>query len=365
MSINRKNLRYCEVLYNNKHYDVMIAVSDLDDVNNILQEWSLDTFGEVLDLPEALVQNKDATEIITRDIDSFVYLKSPVSTFMDMPRYAGLSGSLPVFPTELAAGKYVMPDATAYLYSEAGFTGYFGEYSIPTQDFTLSSGINYIGITFNSGSPVWQIYSDDSYFNYSSIIPVITILYFSSNIHVIPTGQTGYGLPEKLLEVQNKRLIFDAIGDFSLVTDTNYIELGQVTVSNGVYYIACPAIDTEVVDNDMYLYYKDISSVWQTTKVTQINNTQYQSTGGGLSALGAGEFVINNVYRVIDSDKKLIFLTLTDKFVDLASATDSIISTDLPGEIKESAVFVGRIIVEKDSTAPAIQKIQKISLGVV
>jgi hypothetical protein len=342
----------------------MIAVNDLDEVNNILQEWALSNFGEVLDLPEALIKNKDATEIITKNIDSFVYLESPISSYMNVSRYAGISGDLPTFPKELVGGEYVMPATVAFLYSETDFSGYFGEYSISSSNFTLATGVNYIGIDFNGGTPIWQLYSNDSYFNYSSIIPVIAVFSFSGSVYILPIGQTGYGLPEKLIEVQNKRKPFDIITDFTLTTDTNYIELGDLTVNNGVQDIDCLAIDTELVDNDMYLYYRDGSSVWQTTKVTQINNTQYQSSGSGLQSLGAGEFVINNIYRVIDSEKLLLFYTLTDKFANITDALNSELATDLPDEVKKTAVLVGRIIVEKDSTTPTVTKVQKVNFGV-
>ena len=43
-----KNLRYCEIYHDSEYYDVMIAVDDLDEVNNILQEWALEEIGEAL-----------------------------------------------------------------------------------------------------------------------------------------------------------------------------------------------------------------------------------------------------------------------------------------------------------------------------
>jgi len=363
MALNKKNLRYCEVLYNGNYYDVMIAVDDLDEVNNILQEWALDKFGSTLDLPEALIKNKDATEIITsKDVNNFVYLPSPQSSFMDVPRYAGISGTSPTFPTALVGGNYQCPATTAFLYSEPLFAGFFGEYSVAALDLPLTDGMNYIAIDYNSGEPIWTILSDRTY-NFSSVIPVLAILKFSTSIYVIPIGQTGYGLPEKLLEVIERRRNYEIIDPFTLTTNVNYVVLSELIVSNGVNETTTEAIDTAFVDNDMYLYYRDNSSVWQTTKIAQIDNLQYQSASG-LTTLGAGEFVVNSIYRVIDGSKQLLFVKLSNKFADVSSAKESAAETDLPDEIKESSILVGRIIVEQGSATPQIQRVQKTSFGV-
>ena len=77
MTATRKNIRACNVLYNSSYYDVLLAVDELDEVDDALQEWATNRFGvsNPLDLPTALIYNKDITEIITSlDIDSYAYL---------------------------------------------------------------------------------------------------------------------------------------------------------------------------------------------------------------------------------------------------------------------------------------------------
>lgn len=367
MAVNKRNLRYCQVLYLGKYYDVMIAVAGLDEVDNILQEWAVNKFSTTLDLPSALIQNKDATEILkTIASDGFAYLQSPVASYMDMPRYAGISGDLPVFPTVLAeAGHYTVPTCLAFLWSEPEFMGYFGEYIIPvSQEFTLSIGINHIGISFNTGSPIYSLHNSFDDFNFSSVIPVVSVLYFGTETYNIPFGQTGYGLPEKILKNFNKKQKLSIVDNYTLITDNRYINLGELLVNVGVSNILCQAVDTEIIGNDMYLHYKDSSSVWQNTKVSQVDNQQYQSISSGLASLSAGEFVINNIFRVVDAGKTLIFSVLSNKFTTLQSALNSADITDLPPMFKGSAVLIGRVIIEKDATVPTIQTIQKISWGV-
>jgi hypothetical protein len=155
-----KNLRYCQVLHDGTYYDVIIAVDDLDQVNDILQEWALanDDIGEALDLPSALIINTEAKDInlISKDIDAYVYIKSAVSSYMDFPRFAGISGDFPTLPKVLAGGYYVMPEVTAFLYSQTDFDGVFGEYTVDSLALTLiEDEVNFIGITYNSGSPVF------------------------------------------------------------------------------------------------------------------------------------------------------------------------------------------------------------------
>lgn len=362
-----RNLRYCEVLHNSVYYDVMVGVNNLDEVNDVLQEWALAnaSIGEALDLPEALIKNTDAKEInlTSKSLDSFVYVKSASTGYMDAAKNAGIYGTFPVLPKVLVAGLYVMPATTAYLWSTATFTGVFSSYTVPTASFTLvENEVNFIGISYSSGTPVYVQYTDQTSYNYSSIIPVCAVLYFNSEINVIPMGSAGDGLPEKLLLNQYYRKEFDITTDFTLAEGVdNYVELSALTVSNGATTIDCLSVDTESASNDMWLWYRDAVSAWQKSSSTTINNTQYQGAGTGLQTLGAGAFVINYIYRVIDDTNLLLFNILSGSFATLAAAKESDMLTDLPDAIKEGAVLVGRFIVEKDSTAPTVQKIQRVS----
>ena len=186
----KKNLRYCQVEYNNKTYDVMVAVTDLDEVNDALQEWALEKLGATLDLPTKLLINKDAVEALTAfAVDSYVYLKGPSRSYMDMPRYVGITGNMPVLPTELVGGKYVMPATTACMYSQSSYGGYFGEYAIAEAEFTLSSGVNYIGVTITAlGVPQYHpFFSDNPLISnksmYISMALWLNLLYGSFNNH--------------------------------------------------------------------------------------------------------------------------------------------------------------------------------------
>ncbi len=367
----RKNVRVCNVLYDGAYYDVLVAVDNLDQVHDILQEWALQEFSDTLDLPEALIYNKDITEVITTlDIDNFAYIQSNIRTYMDIPRYAGISGTPPVCPAILSAGLYVMPACTAMLYAAPLFAGVLSEYNVPTKSFTLVAGINNIGIRYvldANGAPSAEYINyedDDTVFDFSSIIPVVRVLNFSSNLYVIPFGQSGYGLPEKLLSIMKKRLEYDIISLFTLTTSTNYILLSALTVQGGTDEVDCLAVNTSVANNDMFLNYKDAQGDWQTSAVTTINNTQYQGAGG-LASLTGGEFVINYVYRVVDAVEKIIFTVLSNKFASLAAAKESEVITDLPDMIKQNAVLVGRIIVEYNSSSPVVQKVQKVHFGTV
>lgn len=362
-----RNLRYCEVLHSGTYYDVMIGVNNQDEVNDILQEWALanSSIGVALDLPEALIKNTDAKEIniSAKNIDSFVYVKSQSTGYLDAAKNAGVFGTFPTLPKLLVGGLYVMPACTAYLWNSATFTGVFSSYNIATASFTLvDNSVNYIGINYNSGSPVYALYVDQSSFNYSSIIPVCAVMYFNSELNVIPMGSAGDGLPEKLLLNQYYRKEFDITTNFTLAEGAErYVELGALTVSNGVDTVSCLSMDTETAENDMWLWYKDATSTWQRSQNNQINNTQYQGAGTGLQSLGTGEFVINYIYRVIDDTNLLIFNILSGKFATLAEAKESDMITDLPDIIKEGAVLVGRMIVQKDSDAPTVQKIQRVN----
>lgn len=361
-----RNLRYCQVLHSGTTYDVLVGVNNLDEVNDVLNEWALTSNGpgEAIDLPTELVinQNAEGVNLISKTLDENVYVKSSTLGLLDAARSAGVSGTFPTLPTALVGGLYVMPAATAYLWSLPEYTGVFGNYTIATASFTLvANQVNYIGISYASGTPVYVQYTDQSTFDYSSIVPVCAVFYFDSELNVVPYGQAGYGLAEKLIEIQDSRKEFEITNDITLTSGSGtYVELSAVNVSKGTSTIVCQSMDTETADNDMWLWYKDGSSVWQQSENSQINNTQYQGSGTGLQTLGAGKFVINYLYRVIDSTNLLIFNVLSGSFDSLAEAKDSDMITDLPDAIKEGAVLVGRMICEQGAS-PTVQKLQRVN----
>jgi len=365
MSVNKKSLMYCQISHKSTTYEVYVGVTDTDELNDILQDWAISntTIAEALDLPADLVICQAITDYLTtNDSDGYVYIKSAVSAYMDKVKNAGLTGTFPTLPTALVAEKYVLPATTAFVFSAASFAGVFGEYTIPTASFELATGVNIIGIDYNAGTPQYQIYSDISSVNYSSIIPVCKVLYFNSNIYSIPLGVSGDGLAEKIIADQRKQHQYVLIDEFTLTHDSNlYTQIGALSVTHGLDTIAPLAFDSSLSNNDLYLYYKNSSSEWQTSKVTQLNNLQYQ--GAGLVALADGEYVANYLYRLVDGTNKLAFTVLSGKFTSLQDAINSA-PVSIPDTIKNSSVIVGRIIFAKGSTTGTVQKVQKIVFGI-
>ena len=366
MAVNKKNLRYCQVLYLGTYYDIFVAVTDLDEIDQILQDWALNKFNVELDLPAALILNKAITEVVTAlDVDEYVYIDSPVSAYMELPRFAGISGTFPVLPGALdLEGFYVLPEVTAFLWSAVGQSGYFGEYIVPiSQDFTLSAGINYIGITFNAGVPIYQLYTAWSSFDFSTTFPVVTVLSFGGSVYEIPFGNTGDGLPEKLIGAMTRKKSFEILDEYIMVNSGLYAELGAVVVGHGTDELTCLAMDTETTGHDMYFYSKNSSGVWSAAKVATINNTQYQTSATGLDTLAGGEFVINYLFRVVDEAKRLMFYVLSNKFATLQAAINAPEITGIPEAITGSAVCVGRMIIEQGSSAPTVQLVRKTIFG--
>ena len=366
MASNKKNLRYCQVLYSGTYYDIMVAVSDLDEIDQILQDWAINKFSAELDLPAALVMNKDASEVLTSiDADNYVYIDSPVSAYMEMPRYAGVSGTFPTLPTVLnGSGYYVVPACLAYLYSEADQAGYFGEYIIEqSQNFTLTAGMNFIGITFNAGTPIYQIYTSFSSFDFSSIIPIASVLYFGGVIYNTPFGQTGYGLSEKTIEIMGRRKRFDILDPYTLAMSGLYAELGLLTTGYGVNEYTLQAMDTETSGHDLYLYYLNSGLAWTSSKISTLSNSQYQSPLTGIQTLAGGKYVINYLFRAVDPTLRLMFYVLSNTFDTLQAAIDSPEITDIPDAIKYSSVCVGRVIILQGASTGTVQIVQKIAFS--
>lgn len=367
--MNSLNLRYCEVLHNGTYYDVMIGVNDLDEVNDVLQDWALATLGVSIDLPTALTKNQDITEVLTtKDISSYVYTKSSSTGYLDAARFAGVSGTYPTLPRTLVAGKYVMPACTARLWTLANFQGVFGTYSVPSSALTLTAdAMNYIGIRYNSGVPEYYVYANQDLFDYSTIIPVGGVLYWGSEIIPIPFGQSGDGMAEKLYRNQTERKEFSVLGNFTLVADGRYLKLSSMNVNAGTEDFALDAVDTSSASTGyLYLFYKDSAQDWQNMDVSGLlENTNYQGDGIGLQALTTGEYVVQYLYRLVDEESEQIFSVLSGKFASLAAAKESDIVIDIPNELSKASVLIGRAITEQGASSTVIQKIQTASFGTV
>lgn len=364
MALTYKNLRVCRVLSGTTEYDLIVGVDDLDEIDDILQEWALSELSTTLSLPEALLYCKDITEVITSlDIDNFAYVSSATRRYMDIPRYAGISGTYPTLPTTLdGSNKYVAPDATAYLYAAAGFTGVFGEYDIAEKSFTLSAGVNYLGITYNSGAPMWQTYLDDTSFDYSSIIPVAMIYQVSTTVYVLPFAQTGAGLPENSLHFKVSEKRFSPISTFTLAsTSPTVCNLGAIRVNTGVGSVLCAAT---ALGTDLFTGFYKSGGVWTSATITSLNNTQCQGATG-FDALGGGKFVINYLYRLVNASNKMMFMVISQEYDTLAQAKEAEPIQDIPGIIEDTSILVGRIIFQQATSTPAaVQKIQTFSWAI-
>ena len=111
----------------------------------------------------------------------------------------------------------------------------------------------------------------------------------------------------------------------------------------------------------MYLYYLNSSAAWVKLAITTIDNTHYQASG--LGTLGSGKFVVNYIYRLISDTDKMLFIVLSDSFDSLAAAKESENVYDIPDVLENTAVLVGRMIVEQASVAPVVQKVQRVWFG--
>ena len=352
---SKKNLRFCEVKIDSTIYALFIAVSDLDQVNNIIEAWATEN-ELIVSLPNDLITNIDISEVSSisnqvAKVNSYVYLQDSLASYLSLNRSSGVDEN-PVYPTSLNGdSKYELPSITVSLYDEENYQGNFAEYEVEALDVALNVGVNFIGIDYNAGIPIWKVETTDT-FNDSSSKLVLKVFNFESDLYILPKLSTSYGLPEKLFSEKD----FE-ISDFAytLGVTTKFVNLSALTAKFGLNEVVCPIFDSQT--DNMYLFYKDASSVWQKSVITEYNDTQFQGTG--LEALAGGEFVNNEIYRVVDGTQKTVFIVLSGKFTSQQDAIDADFVSDLPDEIKEMGVFVGRFVVEQNSSTLKIMKRKK------
>lgn len=275
-----------------------------------------------------------------------------------------LSAGLTSTPTYLdnGDGSVTIGDAECRLYSTSDYTGTIDEYSVEGNTFDLKDlDTNYIVIDYNSGNPIMKNILDVSLINESDIIPVYTLVRRGTNICKINWNLMANGLVNKLhfKDVKLNRFEIEnglALGEIG----TRNITIGSGIVWNGTKRNNLNIVNTSSGDKINLFYHS--SGIWNCSQVSQYNNTQYDD-GTNLVNLLPNRYAVNWVFRTVNEDEEDVCVVLGNGNYTLSDAESSTLPT-LPQEIIDSCVFVGRIIVQRNSSiAYTIEQVQNISLS--
>jgi hypothetical protein len=220
------------------------------------------------------------------------------------------------------------------------------------------NSINYIYVTWNSGTPIYAATTDRSVLNNSDAIPVARVQMESGSIlYQIIYEYLGKGLAarnfDRVMRIRGRGGIEPESGLGISETATRVVNIEAGYAWFGMSRKTMGAIAQGGVGVVSELWYHS-SGVWTHSDVTAYNNTQYDN-GTDLVTLTANRYAVNWIFRNLTTNSIDIVLGTGD--YTLAQAEASMVPT-LPDAIANFYVLCGRIIVQKASdTAYAIENV--------
>jgi len=206
--------------------------------------------------------------------------------------------------TDLGTGTINVGSCAANLYSNTTHSNKINNYTIPAlSGITLvNNTINYIIVSYNSGTPVFSSTTDVSGINESDVIPVFTLYRNDNAIVRISWDALGSGLANKL----HARFVkTDRIGyESGLVLTENGSR--ELTLSSGVTWHGAVRNPLEAVNSvtDVMAIWYPVAGVWTQNVITQYPNDQY-SDGTDLQTLLPNKWTVISVYRTEANVKKI------------------------------------------------------------
>lgn len=264
------------------------------------------------------------------------------------------------------SGQITVDAFQAVLFDNATFDGHPEMYTVPAAVHVVTNDdVSYIVADYNGGGPgvpAQRVLTSAQLglITESDILPVLTVYRFGVQVSVLTWDMLGKGLANKIharlvkVDERFKRDVSVA-GGFTL----SEVATRKVAISEGAAWVgavkstqvACVMGDGSMTAN---LFYHSAPNVWTRSVVTQYNNINYDDNTGGLKALSAGKYGVIWVYRGLAENKNAIAMVLGQGDYSLAQAQDSQPPANLPINVSNLAILVGRIIVLQGASSATI-----------
>lgn len=214
--------------------------------------------------------------------------------------------------------------------------------------------VNYIYVTWNSGSPVYAATTDRYAINFSDLVPVARVGMQSGNIeYQMPYGYVAKGITsrnqDRVLKTRGRGGIERESGLGISESPTRVVSVGSGFAWFGMRRFPLAAVTSGVGGTTFHLWYHS-GGIWTSSTITQYNNTQYDN-GTNLATLTANRYGVNWVYRNLVTSEIDIVLGTGD--YTLAQAEASTLPA-IPEIVAAFYVLCGRIIVQKNASTAAV-----------
>jgi len=215
--------------------------------------------------------------------------------------------------------------------------------------------LNYVYVDYNAGTPIVSSIVTSATINNNDVCLIAIISREGNNLTILEATS-------EIVDQHNKlnNMLIDTEGFKHVIGGTQISESGtntrKVSLLSGEFYrglnkYSHNAYDTAAADTFEY-YYRDGVGGWTETSATVISNINYDGLGTGtLDTITAGKYVVNWVFLKIGSNSdELYVLYGQNEYDSINDAQIEVIPTDLPPQLDELGVMVGRIIIKQAST---------------
>lgn len=215
---------------------------------------------------------------------------------------------------------------------------------------TLSSGVNYIVGSYNSGSPTYAVTTDVNAIDFATIIPYLTVYRYGTELSILPWDGYGAGPDAKTNErfIKTQRFAIEPTTPLTLsVSGTRITNIAGGYVWNGLNRMLLSSFTSA---SDKFIFYYHSGGNWVRSTTTTFNNSQYDD-GTNLVSLNVNRYNVNWIYRQ-QNISGVAYCVLGN--VNATAAATAVASTQpsLPPEIVGDGVPVGRIIGQQGTDTP-------------
>jgi len=275
-------------------------------------------------------------------------------TYKTLKDYINLTGSSGVF-----TGGVITDNLDGTITVSAG-SGLFRKSASKTADLTsldwqevtrtlTDNAENYVIADYNNGLPTIAVSTTDTSNTYTTFL-LANIYRSGSILHI--NDEVTPSLPQAIHQIIKRLIETEGItresGAILGETGTRNISVTEGNFWEGLNEFSTSAFDSSVSDSFTY-YYRDGAGGWtEVLAQTQIDNTNYDDGSGTLATLGVNRYSTAFVYVENDSDIAVIYGRGS---YTLKEALDTQPSSDVPPQIVNHGVLIGRIIIQQGASS--------------
>lgn len=259
--------------------------------------------------------------------------------------------------TDNGTGLINIGSCVVNLFPSSNNTGPCGQFTIPAlnnQQLTANT-YYYIIANYNSGTPIFQIITDNNLITHSDIINIIQINWQNESsinmLHKFSTGNYGLGLPNKTGHrlIHTERFGYESgLGVTKDITNHLLIEAGRLWYDGEM--LSFSPVDT---NSTQFIHYFKTAGVWTPLMRNTLDVTNYNN-GTNLVPLSGGRYSKSWIYRCVGDNGTIFVLSGEGDYrsSDLATA----IEPSKPPLIAKMGVLLSSIVIIKNGTTITEQK---------